>query len=386
MLSGAHEDRAFFRKLHLTYCVYDEAHMLKNMNSMRYKSLITIKSKHKLLLTGTPLQNSIVELMSLLYFVMPDIFSERIEYVHKLFTVKQLNASEDTFYKEKIQQAKGIMRPFVLRRLKSDVLKQLPKKSEHVVLCEMSKRQATEYNELISYYKAHKDEIAENGGDDDDRGGIGKGKEKKNIKFKELNSNNILMELRKAANHPLLRRCLYDEVKLKEMAKRVKKESSPDTVYEYVLEDMSVMNDFQLHKLCPLYKCLAGFELSPQVICESGKFDELARLLDQCKRDGERVLIFSQFVIMLDIIEEFLKVKAHKYCRLDGSTAIDERQELIDTYNSDSELFIFLLSTRAGGVGINLTAASVVIMHDIDYNPFNDKQAEDRCHRVGQTK
>jgi SWI/SNF-related matrix-associated actin-dependent regulator 1 of chromatin subfamily A len=104
------------------------------------------------------------------------------------------------------------------------------------------------------------------------------------------------------------------------------------------------------------------------------------------KNQNDRVLIFSQFVIMLDIVEEFLKIKKFKYFRLDGATAISERQDMIDEYNNDKDIFIFLLSTKAGGVGINLTAANVVVLHDIDFNPFNDKQAEDRCHRVGQTK
>lgn len=104
------------------------------------------------------------------------------------------------------------------------------------------------------------------------------------------------------------------------------------------------------------------------------------------KKKGDRVLLFSQFVIMLDIVEDYLKIKKYKYLRLDGSTVISERQDMIDAYNNDREIFIFLLSTKAGGVGINLTAANVVVMHDIDFNPFNDKQAEDRCHRVGQTK
>ena len=98
------------------------------------------------------------------------------------------------------------------------------------------------------------------------------------------------------------------------------------------------------------------------------------------------MLIFSQFVIMLDILEEFLRIKSYKFLRLDGSTPVNERIDLIDNFNNDNEIFVFLLSTKAGGLGINLTAANVVIMHDIDYNPFNDKQAEDRCHRVGQTK
>eukprot|EP00112_Aurelia_sp_Birch-Aquarium-sp1_P018391 Seg438.13 transcript_id=Seg438.13/GoldUCD/mRNA.D3Y31 product="SWI/SNF-related matrix-associated actin-dependent regulator of chromatin subfamily A containing DEAD/H box 1B" protein_id=Seg438.13/GoldUCD/D3Y31 len=104
------------------------------------------------------------------------------------------------------------------------------------------------------------------------------------------------------------------------------------------------------------------------------------------KRKDSRVLLFSQFTMMLDIVEPYLKYNNHRYLRLDGRTPVSERQRLIDKFNDDDDIFIFLLSTRAGGVGINLTSANVVIMHDIDFNPYNDKQAEDRCHRVGQTR
>ena len=133
-------------------------------------------------------------------------------------------------------------------------------------------------------------------------------------------------------------------------------------------------------------KCLKDFRLDSATLMSSGKFSVLSSILEEKKEQGDRVLIFSQFVIMLDIVEEFLKFKGYKFVRLDGSTAVSERQDLIDLYNNDNEIFVFMLSTKAGGMGINLTAANVVIMHDIDFNPFNDKQAEDRCHRVGQTK
>ena len=109
-------------------------------------------------------------------------------------------------------------------------------------------------------------------------------------------------------------------------------------------------------------------------------------LLPKLKAEGHRALIFSQFTMILDIIERFLSIRKHGYCRLDGSTAVDERQDLINDFNNDSDIFIFLLSTKAGGVGINLTAADTCIIHDIDFNPYNDKQAEDRCHRMGQTR
>ena len=145
MLSSSAEDKNFFRKLKLEYCVYDEAHMLKNMNSIRYQSLIKINSKRRLLLTGTPLQNNLVELMSLLYFVMPEIFEHKTEHLKKIFESKPVDIDKDTYYSEKIAQAKGIMRPFIMRRLKADVLKQLPQKSVHVLYCEQTKRQLGEY-------------------------------------------------------------------------------------------------------------------------------------------------------------------------------------------------------------------------------------------------
>jgi SWI/SNF-related matrix-associated actin-dependent regulator 1 of chromatin subfamily A len=401
MLSSSNEDKAFFRKLTLEYCIYDEAHMLKNMNSIRYQSLIKINSKRRLLLTGTPLQNNLVELMSLLYFVMPDMFQHKTDHLKKIFETKPVDVDKDTFYNDKITQAKGIMKPFIMRRLKADVLKQLPQKIIHVEHCEQSERQLKEYLKLIDVFRSKKADEKQK--TNDAKAEKKAAKAEKRVKsveesneLKKLHINidddtskagHILMELRKAANHPLLRRSIYDDDKLKKMAKLVTAESSADTVFAYVLEDMSVMSDFQLHKLCHLYRCLKSYELTESQILDSGKFVILDKLLKEKIGAGSRVLIFSQFVIMLDILEEFLKLKSYKYCRLDGSTAISERQDLIDDYNDkESEMNVFLLSTKAGGMGINLTAANVVIMHDIDYNPFNDKQAEDRCHRVGQTK
>jgi SWI/SNF-related matrix-associated actin-dependent regulator of chromatin subfamily A containing DEAD/H box 1 len=131
---------------------------------------------------------------------------------------------------------------------------------------------------------------------------------------------------------------------------------------------------------------LSDVRLPDKVVCDSGKFNELDRLLPKLKADDHRVLIFSQFTMMLDVLEHYLRIRGHKYFRLDGQTAVTERQDMINEYNSDLSIFVFLLSTRAGGLGINLTSADTVILHDIDFNPYNDKQAEDRCHRMGQTR
>lgn len=147
------------------------------------------------------------------------------------------------------------------------------------------------------------------------------------------------------------------------------------------------------------------FQLPDNLITTSGKFLYLDKLLSELKTKGHRVLIFSQYVIMLNVMEEYMRIRNHSFLRLDGSTAVNTRffligflliniylkivvfrQQLIDRFNEDRSIFLFLLSTKAGGLGINLTAADTVIIHDIDFNPYNDKQAEDRCHRMGQLK
>jgi SWI/SNF-related matrix-associated actin-dependent regulator of chromatin subfamily A containing DEAD/H box 1 len=255
----------------------------------------------------------------------------------------------------------------------------------------MSESQAKSYRDLVNVYKNKREILLQ------DKALLKEAKKSNEVTLfdakmngasstTDSSSNHILMELRKAANHPLLRRTLYDDKKVKTMAEYVKREQSGDTILQYVIEDMNALSDFELHKTCPLYRSLKGYELKEKDILNSGKFTVLGSLLDEKKEKGDRVLIFSQFVIMLDVLEDYLKIKGFKYYRLDGSTAVNERQYLIDSFNNNSDIFIFMLTTRAGGVGINLTAANVVIMHDIDYNPFNDKQAEDRCHRVGQNK
>ncbi|XP_072192276.1 SWI/SNF-related matrix-associated actin-dependent regulator of chromatin subfamily A containing DEAD/H box 1 isoform X3 [Excalfactoria chinensis] len=296
------DDRSLFRKVKLNYAIFDEGHMLKNMSSVRYQQLMRINAKHRLLLTGTPVQNNLLELMSLLNFVMPHMFSSSTSEIRRMFSSKAKTAEEQSAYeKERIAHAKQIIKPFILRRVKDEVLKQLPPKKDHIELCAMSEKQEQLYCDLLN-------------------------KLKKTMKGNEKNSDmgNAMMQLRKMANHPLLHRQYYTADKLKTMSKLMLK--------------------------------------------------------------GDRVVLFSQFTMVLDILEVFLKHWQHRYIRLDGKTQISDRIHLIDEFNTDMGIFVFLLSTKAGGLGINLTSANVVILHDIDCNPYNDKQAEDRCHRVGQTR
>nr|XP_057927464.1 SWI/SNF-related matrix-associated actin-dependent regulator of chromatin subfamily A containing DEAD/H box 1A [Doryrhamphus excisus] len=358
---GNDSDRGLFRKLHLTYAIFDEGHMLKNMKTLRYRHLMSINAKHRLLLTGTPLQNNLLELMSLLNFIMPSLFSSSTTQLSKMFSLKS-QEEQSRFEKDRISQAKRIMKPFILRRVKSEVLQQLPAKEVKVEFCPMSEKQQVLYQSLLKKFKAST------------------GGEKREL-------NNVIMQLRKMANHPLLHRQYYTTEKLRAMSKLMLKEPTHvDADAALIQEDMEVMSDFELHRLCQQYLSIGSYQLENHLLLDSGKFHCLTEMLASLKEKGDRVVLFSQFTMMLDIVEVLLKHLSHRYVRLDGCTPIADRIVLIDEFNTDSDIFIFLLSTRAGGLGINLTSANVVILHDIDWNPYNDKQAEDRCHRVGQTR
>ncbi|KAK5871080.1 hypothetical protein PBY51_003981 [Eleginops maclovinus] len=361
MAIGNDSDRGLFRKLRLKYAVFDEGHMLKNMNSLRYRHLMAINAEHRLLLTGTPLQNNLLELMSLLNFIMPSLFSSSTNQLSKMFSMKS-HEEQSRFERNRISQAKLIMKPFILRRVKSEVLKQLPAKEEKIESCPMSEKQQALYQTLFKTLKSSN---------------IG---EKREL-------CNVMMQLRKMANHPLLHRQYYTTEKLKAMSKLMLKEPTHlDADAALIQEDMEVMSDFELHLLCKQYSSIGTYQLENHLLLDSGKFHHLKKLLASHKNKGDRVVLFSQFTMMLDIIEVLMRHLKHRFVRLDGSTPIADRIGLIDEFNTDPAIFVFLLSTRAGGLGINLTSANVVILHDIDCNPYNDKQAEDRCHRVGQTK
>ncbi|KAK3091472.1 hypothetical protein FSP39_020046 [Pinctada imbricata] len=371
MATGSVEDRALFKRLEFHYAIFDEGHMLKNMSSLRYQNLMKINAERRLLLTGTPLQNNLLELMSLLSFVMPDIFMGKTDQLKRMFSMISKgndDKSRSRFESERIMHAKRIMKPFVLRRLKSEVQKQLPQKTEVIEYCELLPDQREVYDRLVANFSAA---IADDS-------------------VRETRGASMLMQLRKAANHPLLIRNHFSDDVLQKMAKKIAKEPSHrdrGALPDLICEDMAQMNDYDLMRLCDQYKkYVGGFKPDTSVIGESGKFRKLEELLKTHKSQGDRVLIFSQFTMLMDVMEEFLKQRHYIYMRMDGSTPVPDRQDMIDKFTKDDNIFIFMLSTRAGGLGINLIAANVVIIHDIDFNPYNDKQAEDRCHRVGQTR
>uniref|UniRef100_A0A3Q2CTD9 DNA helicase n=1 Tax=Cyprinodon variegatus TaxID=28743 RepID=A0A3Q2CTD9_CYPVA len=356
---GNDNDRSLFRKLPLKYAIFDEGHMLKNMNSLRYRHLMSINVRHSLCF-GFHIFNTLSDMV----VVMTSVAEPHLCILStKSLKLKVKSHDEQSrFERERITQAKLIMKPFILRRVKTEVLKQLPAKEEKIEFCSMSEKQQTLYEALFK-----------------------KLKNTTNGEKREL--CNVMMQLRKMANHPLLHRQYYTTEKLQAMSQLMLKEPTHhDAVPALIQEDMEVMSDFELHRLCQQYSSISSFQLDNSLLLDSGKFHHLKELLVSLKKQGDRVVLFSQFTMMLDILEVFLKHHHHRYVRLDGSTPIADRIVLIDEYNTDPDIFVFLLSTRAGGLGINLTSANVVILHDIDFNPYNDKQAEDRCHRVGQTR
>ncbi|KAJ2444736.1 chromatin remodeling complex Adenosinetriphosphatase, partial [Coemansia sp. RSA 2424] len=304
------------RKVNWEYIIVDEAHRLKNENSMLSKLVRMFSSQRRLLITGTPLQNNLHELWALLNFLLPDVFGSSDvfdEWFHK----------EEGDQEQVVQQLHKVLQPFLLRRIKSDVEHSLLPKKEVNLYVGLTPMQRTWYRRILE-----RDIAAINGA-------VGK----KEGKTRLLN---IVMQLRKCCNHPYL----FDGA-----------EPGPP----YTTDEHLVYN--------------------------SGKMAVLDKLLKRCKEQGSRVLIFSQMSRVLDILEDYCMFRGFKYCRLDGSTDHEERVASIQEFSRpDSDKFIFLLTTRAGGLGITLTAADTVCIYDSDWNPQADLQAMDRAHRIGQTK
>ncbi|XP_078009234.1 chromodomain-helicase-DNA-binding protein 1 isoform X1 [Phascolarctos cinereus] len=308
------KDKAFLGGLNWAFIGVDEAHRLKNDDSLLYKTLIDFKSNHRLLITGTPLQNSLKELWSLLHFIMPEKFSSWEDFEEEHGKGREYGYA--SLHKE--------LEPFLLRRVKKDVEKSLPAKVEQILRMEMSALQKQYYKWILTRnYKA-----------------LSKGSKGSTSGFL-----NIMMELKKCCNHCYLIK-------------------PPDN------------NEFYNKQ-----------EALQHLIRSSGKLILLDKLLIRLKERGNRVLIFSQMVRMLDILAEYLKYRQFPFQRLDGSIKGELRKQALDHFNAEgSEDFCFLLSTRAGGLGINLASADTVVIFDSDWNPQNDLQAQARAHRIGQKK
>ncbi|GKY92507.1 hypothetical protein MPSEU_000221000 [Mayamaea pseudoterrestris] len=314
----ANQERKTLQKFAWKYLVIDEAHRLKNDASMFSKTVRSFRASNRLLLTGTPLQNNLHELWALLNFLLPDIFSSS-EQFDEWF---DLEIDDEEAKKNIISQLHKILRPFMLRRLKVDVAKGLPPKTETILMVGLSKMQKQLYKKLLL-------------------------RDLDSLTSKTTNKQrtavlNIVMQLRKCCGHPYLFEGMEDR--------------SLDPLGEHLVDNC-------------------------------GKLSMVDKLLKRLFERGHRVLIFTQMTRILDILEDLMVMRGFKYCRIDGNTNYDDRESAIDNFNApNSEKFVFILSTRAGGLGINLQTADVCILYDSDWNPQQDLQAQDRCHRLGQKR
>ncbi|KAG9394151.1 SNF2 family N-terminal domain containing protein [Carpediemonas membranifera] len=368
-----------------SYLVADEAQAIKSSSSQRYAALSSIQADHRVLLTGTPMQNNFAELLSLLVFINPSSHKPR-----------QAPSRSDP---DVARLLRVVLAPVMLRRRKTEVVRQLPEKTERRVTVAMGRHQRRVYQETLEACRTKLTEAGYNGA-----GPL-------SVKARSVVSNGIML-LRKAACHPNLvdptptdedRRTLAKAIMLhkhvRELAAKVL--SMPVLLKTHVasndaIEELAEILDPRAYKsgngmsVRPLDWTLEGLYAAAGIDMHwnrpaGAKVERAVELCQTHLAAGEKVLIFSQFRMVLDLLEIRLTAAHIRFMRIDGQTDTEDRQPLLDQFTAGPPA-VMLLSTRAGGVGINVTAANIAIFHDHDYNPTSDQQAEARVHRIGQTK
>ncbi|KAI1399622.1 SNF2 family domain-containing protein [Hypoxylon fuscum] len=565
------QDQQVFKRRQWHYMILDEAHNIKNFKSKRWQTLLTFNTRARLLLTGTPLQNNLTELWSLLFFLMPSEngvggfadLAEFQDWFHKPESQILESGREqmDDEARAIIAKLHKVLRPYLLRRLKADVEKQMPAKYEHVEFCRLSRRQRELYdgflartdtrealssgnyisviNCLMQLRKVcnHPDLFVERPimtsfrqrrsviADYEATNSLVRDKlltikpmgtvstsflnlvptQHENMsktvceRISQLSSHRSLMELRdaqkaraQAAHINLdpatvksnivylesaarwgrfeeLQHCVYLNALRRQQGPIYGKQLTdfltlgvtdrplqarpkvPQNIMSWFEEDSSILRSMVLtldQRAASMKPIISKFScVTPAVVTrdfdqlllgsrgvevfdetnlklsapvryapfvqkeapldpwhearmrlsiqfpdrrllqyDCGKLQALDRLLRKLQSGGHRALIFTQMTKVLDILEQFLNIHGHKYLRLDGATKVEQRQILTDRFNNDTRILCFILSTRSGGLGINLTGADTVIFYDQDWNPAMDKQCQDRCHRIGQTR
>ncbi|KAK6289543.1 hypothetical protein POUND7_001084 [Theobroma cacao] len=546
------QDSKVFKRKKWKYLILDEAHLIKNWKSQRWQTLLNFNSKRRILLTGTPLQNDLMELWSLMHFLMPHIFQSHQEFKDWFSNpISGMIDGQERVNKEVVDRLHNVLRPFILRRLKRDVEKQLPMKHEHVIYCRLSRRQRNLYEDFIASSETqatlasanffgmisvimqlrkvcnHPDlfegrpivssfdmggidiqlsssicsilspgpfstvdlknlgilftdldfsmtswesdevealatpsNLIEERADQDNLEEIGTFSKH----HKSLRGTNIFEEIRNALREERLReakqraasiawwnslRCRKKPVYSTTLCELLSVKHPAFDIHHQKADRRSYLYSSRLAEivLSPVERFQAMIHLvesfmfaipaarAPAPVCwcsktgtsvflhptyvekcaetllplvtpirpalvrrqvyfpdkrliqfDCGKLQELAVLLRRLKSEGHRALIFTQMTKMLDILEAFINLYGYTYMRLDGSTQPEERQTLMQRFNTNPKIFLFILSTRSGGVGINLVGADTVIFYDSDWNPAMDQQAQDRCHRIGQTR
>uniref|UniRef100_A0A4W5RDF4 Proliferation-associated SNF2-like protein n=1 Tax=Hucho hucho TaxID=62062 RepID=A0A4W5RDF4_9TELE len=376
-------DRKFLQRFQWKYLIVDEGHRIKNLNCRLVRELKMLPTDNKLLLTGTPLQNNLAELWSLLNFLLPEVFDD-LKSFESWFDIDTIGSDAKNVVANEREQnilhmLHQILTPFLLRRLKSDVTLEVPPKKEIVVYAPLTAKQESFYTAVVNKT------IAKMLGQEKapvvlTTDGRPKRRTRRPVDYKETDGDTP-----------------YD---LEKYLDWVQKEADPAPVVDVQMPldsqiNLKLQNVLMLLKRCcnhpylieyPLDPATQEFKIDEQLVQTSGKFLILDRMLPELKKRGHKVLIFSQMTSILDILMDYCYLRGYQYSRLDGNMAYADREENMAKFSSDPEVFLFLLSTRAGGLGINLTAADTVIIFDSDWNPQADLQAQDRCHRIGQTK
>ncbi|MDN4165560.1 DEAD/DEAH box helicase [Cytophagales bacterium LB-30] len=300
-------DSSLLQDFYFNYIILDESQAIKNPDSNIAKAVKQLKSRRKLILSGTPIENSTMDLWSQMSFVNPGLLGSQ-----SFFKNQYLNPIEKKGDEERIKKLYALIKPFILRRHKSQVATELPEKIENIRYCAMTPDQSERYEETKSQY----------------RNMILEKIEKEGLKGSQLLLLQGLTKLRQIANHPQM----------------------VDEDYEG----------------------------------DSGKMDDVVHMLESAITKGHKILIFSSFVKHLGIIKNYLESKKVSFAYLDGSTPSTERQKQVNTFQEDDSLQVFLISLKAGGLGLNLTKADYVFILDPWWNPASEAQAVDRAHRIGQ--
>ncbi|KAI2625219.1 SNF2 family N-terminal domain-containing protein [Xylaria nigripes] len=472
-------DHSALSKIDWAFIVVDEGHRMKNADAKLFRELQQFKSATRLLITGTPLQNNLKELWSLLHFLMPDTFLDW-EAFEVWFDFSDLQDEEKAaqFIEDKesqtlVSKIHKVLQPLLLRRIKADVAAYLPKKREYVLYAPMTKEQTDLYN-IINDKNVDTRSFLENKVVERLTGA--KNSPASSRQSSRLSSraaschptestssparDAFSVMMRREKNTPLKnskRKASPDNEAFKKKAAKLSRRATTSTptrlrncrrrnhvsynASENVDEDMLDDDAFEemlakeleknqeaeedlrdpaeieraqtleIAKLQIAEKKLGNPVMQLRLVCNSphnfynpwtyddnepidetivtvsGKMLLLDRLLPALFQRGHKVLIFSQFKTQLDILHDYcFELRGWNVCRIDGSVSQDERRQQIQNFNESSEYKVFLLSTRAGGQGINLASADTVILFDSDWNPQQDLQAQDRCHRIGQTR
>jgi ATP-dependent DNA helicase len=411
---------------------------MKNHNCKLVRELQSYQSANRLLITGTPLQNNLSELWSLLNFLMPEIFDklESFESWFDFSELKQKDGYEQIFTEERkrtlVASLHAILKPFLLRRVKADVEKNLPKKREYVLFAPLEAMQRDLYQAILDSnsrgYLEEKmfEQLSMSGtATPNSIRSINGGTKRKFLDINDFNTPNKSAKTSRATtpgstggrSTRSTRRKDYSEKSDSQYFAELENESAFGTDSDEGDEDEKIFAStialvkreignkklqnpvMQLRLCCNSPHIFYNPYLKPdgtmsdpdeQLVTSSGKMRILDALLPELFKDGHKVLIFSQFKSQLDILQDYAWLRGWPCCRIDGEVAQSDRAAQIEYFNTPSTAKdaanLFLLSTRAGGQGINLTAADTVILYDSDWNPQQDLQAQDRVHRIGQTR